>query len=93
MIYESGGAVRSLEEYAGLHIVGDMAFVAAMERLTTDRKVFDLGDYAVVTSMGTTKGTFREREMDLLGTETMVLEKRGGNWLIIHIHWSSRPAS
>lgn len=93
LIYESGGAERSLEEYAGHHMGGDMAFVAAMERQLTDRKVFDFGNTAVVTSMGTTKGSFRQREMNLLGTETMLLEKRDGVWLIIHIHWSSRPAS
>lgn len=93
LIYESGGAERSLEEYAGHHMPADMAFVAAMERQTTERKVFIAGDFAIVTSMGTTKGSFRERDMDLLGTETIVLEKRDGNWLIVHIHWSSRPAS
>ena len=93
LIYESGGAERSLEEYAGHHMPSDMAFVAAMERQLTDRKVFVSGDFAIVTSMGRTRGTFRERQIDLLGTETMVLEKRDGNWLITHIHWSSRPAS
>ena len=93
LIYEAGGAERSLEEYAGHHMGGDMAFVAAMERQLTDRKVFLAGDFAIVTSMGTTKGSFREREINLLGTETMVLEKRHGNWVITHIHWSSRPAS
>ena len=91
LIYESGGAERSLEEYAGHHMPADMAFVAAMERQLTDRKVFEAGDYAIVTSMGRTRGTFRERQIDLLGTETMVLERRDGNWVITHIHWSSRP--
>lgn len=93
LIYESGGAERSLEEYAGHHMPADMAFVAAMERQLTDRKVFEAGDFAIVTSMGRTRGTFRERQIDLLGTETILLEKRDGNWVITHIHWSSRPAS
>ena len=93
LIYESGGAERSLEEYAGHHMPADMAFVAAMDRQLTDRKVFIAGDFAVVTSMGRTRGTFGERQIDLLGTETMLLEKRHGNWVITHIHWSSRPAS
>ena len=31
--------------------------------------------------------------IDLLGTETILLEMRDGNWVITHIHWSSRPAS
>ena len=93
LIYESGGAERSLEEYASHHMSADMAFVGVMERQLTDRRVFAAGDFAVVTSMGRSRGTFREREMDLLGTETMVLEKHDGNWLIRHIHWSSRPAS
>jgi uncharacterized membrane protein/ketosteroid isomerase-like protein len=93
LIYESGGAERSLEEYAGHHMPSDMAFVAAMERQLTDRKVFIAGDFAIVTSMGRTRGTFRERQIDLLDTETMVLEKRDSSWVITHIHWSSRPAS
>jgi ketosteroid isomerase-like protein len=25
-----------------------------------------------------------------LGTGTMVLEKRGDGWAIVHVHWSSR---
>lgn len=29
--------------------------------------------------------------MTLLSTETMVLERNGADWRIVHIHWSSRP--
>ncbi len=91
LIYESGGAERSLEKYASHHMSADMAFVGAMERQLTDRRVFAAGNFAIVTSKSRSRGTFRERELDIVGTETMVLEKRDGNWLIRHIHWSSRP--
>ena len=92
LIYESGGAERSLEEYAGHHMGYDMAFVAAMERQLSERKVFAAGDFALVTSIGRSRGTFGERQIDLMVTETMLLEKRDGSWVITHIHWSSRPS-
>ncbi len=33
-------------------------------------------------------GTFRDREIDVHGTETIVLQGTQEGWQILHIHWS-----
>ncbi|MEE8371902.1 MAG: DUF2231 domain-containing protein, partial [Sphingomonadales bacterium] len=65
LIYESGGAERSLEEYASHHMPADMAFVAAMKREQTDRRTFMAGDMAIVTTLGHSEGVFRDREINI----------------------------
>ncbi len=88
-IFESGHA-ETREEYASGHLRGDMAFAAAVERTTTWSQVEVVGDVAVYLSQYETKGTFRDREIDSRGTETMVLVRSADGWKIRHIHWSSR---
>lgn len=92
VIYESGGAEMSREEYASHHLGGDMQFSAAMEREVTGRREQTLDDVAWVLSATRTTGTFRDREIDSVGVETMVLRRIDGAWRIVHVHWSSRSA-
>jgi len=33
------------------------------------------------------------KSVKLVSTETMILRKNADGWRIVHIHWSSRPAS
>jgi hypothetical protein len=35
-------------------------------------------------------GSYEGQPFKLIGTETAVLRLNGGNWQIVHIHWSSR---
>jgi ketosteroid isomerase-like protein len=51
------------------------------------------GELAWVASEGRTRGRFKERDVDRITTETMVLRRQAGGWRIIHVHWSSRAAS
>lgn len=89
VIFESGGAERSADEYAHHHLGADMEFAAATERRVTDRQVHEKGDLAWVTTWSEARGTFRGRAIALQGTETMVLERQAGGWRIVHVHWSS----
>ena len=34
-------------------------------------------------------GTFKGKAIDRDTTETMILRRIGGEWKIVHIHWSS----
>ena len=77
-IFESGGAEMSREIYASHHL---------------DQQVGGSETSAWVTTRSETGGNFRGKEIDLLGTETMLLENDGHGWKIIHIHWSSRARS
>lgn len=91
-IYEAGHVERSRDEYARHHLGGDMEFAK-----TTSRKVLRQGeridgDTAIVWEETETTGTARGKPVHAIGTGTMVLEKKGDGWAIVHVHWSSRKA-
>lgn len=35
-------------------------------------------------------GSYESQPVKLVGTETAVLRLEGGNWQVVHMHWSSR---
>lgn len=89
IILESGG-VETKSEYRSHHLPGDIAFASAVDRETGPLRVTVRGDVAWATSTSTTRGTYRDRELNLRGAELMVLVRAGGAWRISAIHWSSR---
>lgn len=89
IIFESGGAELSREEYASHHLGADMEFAKATKQEVVSREAGEAGDAAWVLTRSRTTGKFRERKIDLRGTETMLLRKTVDGWRIIHIHWSS----
>lgn len=91
-IYESGFVERSRDEYAGHHLGGDMAFAKNVTRKTLKQSERIDGNTAVVWEETETVGTSRGKPVHVFGTETAVLEKKGENWEIVHVHWSSRKA-
>jgi len=91
LIYESGYAERSAAEYAGHHLPADMDFAGTMDHAVITRAIQRMGDLAVVTSEGQTRGMYKDKAYDLLSTETVILKRAGGGWVITHIHWSSHP--
>jgi ketosteroid isomerase-like protein len=90
VIFESGGAEMSRAEYRSHHLGADIEFAMAMVREISDRRVVEREGVAVVLTRSTARGTFRERELDVAGVETMVLSPTDDGWKISHIHWSSR---
>lgn len=93
LIYESGYVERSADEYAGHHMPADMKFVGAMTTEILAQTETISGDIATVVSETSTKGTYNDKDYNLLGTGTMVLKRDGEGWKIIHIHWSSHPVT
>jgi hypothetical protein len=93
LIFESGGAESSREEYASHHLAADIEFEKAVETAVLDRRHYVSGDSAWGLTRTRTTGRFRDRSIDALGVETMVLRRIENRWLIVHIHWSSRPKS
>jgi ketosteroid isomerase-like protein len=89
MILESGG-VETRNEYRSHHLPGDIAFARAVKSERTLLQLRVQGDVAWVSSSSATRGTYRERPIDSLGAELMVLRRSGDRWLISSIHWSSR---
>ena len=90
IIFESGGAEMSRDEYASHHLESDMAFVGATKTDVLDRQEQSEGELAWVLTRSHTTGTFRDRPVDIDGVETIVLRRREGRWRIVHIHWSSQ---
>jgi ketosteroid isomerase-like protein len=89
LIFESGGAETSLAEYEGHHMPADMAFMKSMDRELLSQRVIESGDSAIVVTRSRVRGMYKEKEIDLSSTETLVMKKEGGDWKVVHIHWSS----
>lgn len=90
VIFEGGGAEMSRDEYARHHLESDMKFSAAVQTEITARETRTEGATAWVMTRSRTRGTFDGRDIDLTGTETMVLLRSDDGWKIVHVHWSSR---
>jgi len=92
LIFEAGGVERDRAEYASHHLASDAAFSQAVPSSITRRTGEAVGDIAWIASEGRTTGTFKDRAVDRLTTETMVLRRTAAGWRIVHIHWSSAAA-
>ena len=89
LIFESGGLESSLAEYEGHHMPADMAFMKAMHREVISQQVIDSSDAATVVTRSRVHGIYKDKEIDLNSTETLVMKKVNGQWKVVHIHWSS----
>ena len=90
LIFESGYVERSKKEYVGHHLLDDIDFAKATTRKLLHQSEKITGDLAVIESETETMGTFQRKPIHLYGTETAVLTKVNGRWMMQHIHWSSR---
>jgi hypothetical protein len=89
-IYESGYVERSRDEYVGHHLKSDIEFAKATRSKVLQHSERIDGKLALVMQESETSGTFKGKPVHLFGTETALLEQQGDNWVIVHIHWSSR---
>jgi ketosteroid isomerase-like protein len=89
VIFEHGGAELSREEYAEHHLDGDLEYLRSIQVRVLDRRVLDGGDRVLVLTRSESSGQFRDKPVASVGTETLVLERRGDGWVIVHVHWSS----
>jgi len=92
VVLEAGGVEASRDEYASHHLQSDIAFVSSVTREVTRELSGMDGDVAWVLGGARTRGTKRERPIDSVVAETMILRHTPAGWRIVHIHWSSRRA-
>lgn len=92
LIFESGYVERSKAEYVGHHLMEDIDFARATNRKVLRQSENVASDVAVINSETETTGQFHGKSVHAFGTETAVLNRVQGLWLIQHVHWSSRPA-
>ncbi|MBI2404010.1 MAG: nuclear transport factor 2 family protein [Gemmatimonadetes bacterium] len=90
VVFESGTRQLSREEYRSHHLGADMAFEGATATEVVARRAGEAGEVAWVLSETRTMGTFRGREVDRSGVETMLLRRTADGWRIVHVHWSAR---
>ena len=90
VIFESGGAELSRQEYASHHLPADMAFSAATKRRVVDSQGHATGNVAWQLTRSETTGVYKDRQINSHGVETMLLRQTEQGWRITHIHWSSR---
>lgn len=88
VIYEAGHA-ETLAQYRAGHLAADIRFAQAVPSRTTAERVVPLGDAALYLREYHSQGTFRDRQIDSRGTETLVLVSTPEGWRIRHVHWSS----
>jgi ketosteroid isomerase-like protein len=92
LIFEGGYVERSKAEDASHHLAADAAFASAVPSKLVRRSASADGDTVWVASETRTTGRFKDKAVDRLSTESMVVKKEATGWRIVHIHWSSRPA-
>lgn len=88
-ILESGG-LETREEYRNGHLPGDINFARAVPSARADPVVTVSGDVAWVVGTSRTNGTYRDRQINSVGAELMVLSRTPEGWRVRAIHWSSR---
>jgi ketosteroid isomerase-like protein len=91
-IFEQGWVERSKAEYAAHHLESDAEFAMAVSSAQTTRTGTIVGDLAYVATESASKGKFKDKDVDAISIETMVLRLSESGWQIVHIHWSSRKA-
>lgn len=91
LVYESGHAEKSRDQYVAEHMSGDMEFLAKIKTERLEQGGGDGTDVAWVTSRSRLRGDSGGKPVDVLSTETMVLARGKDGWRIKHIHWSSSP--
>ena len=89
VILESGG-METRAEYRSHHLPADIEFARAIRSERGEVRVRVRGDAAWAVSTSTTQGQFRERQINSVGAELMVLVRTPNSWRIAAIHWSSR---
>lgn len=90
IVFESGSAEISREEYLGHHAKEDVQFLAHVQVELLRRRANVVGDFAWVASESVIHLRRDGKPKALLTAETFVLRREAGEWRIVHIHWSSR---
>jgi ketosteroid isomerase-like protein len=89
LLLEAGG-IETRAEYELKHLPADVEFEKSVTTSFKPYRVMVAGDAAWAVNTNEYKGTFRDRPVDSVGVELMVLTRDAAGWRIRAIHWSSR---
>ena len=90
LVLEGGNAEHSRAEYLKHHAAEDAAFLKTVHVMVKRRSAKADGGLAYVTTESDLHQMQDGKMQTIQSTETMVLQKSGEAWRIVHIHWSSR---
>lgn len=93
VILENGRSERSRDQYMQSHAIADAAAMQSATPLLRYRVARVAQDLAWVATESDLERKEDKKTALLWTTETMILRKTDAGWRIIHIHWSSRPAT
>jgi len=91
LIFESGHAERSADEYSRHHLPSDIEFMAGMKIEQLSRNSGGEQTTGWVATKSRMRGHYKGKAVDLDSTATLVLTLTSAGWRIVHIHWSSSP--
>jgi ketosteroid isomerase-like protein len=89
LLLEAGG-IETRAQYEKDHLPADVEFEKAVTTTFKPFRVTVIGDAAWAISNSDYKGTFKERPVDSVGVELMILARDASGWRVRAIHWSSR---
>jgi ketosteroid isomerase-like protein len=89
LLLEAGG-IETRAEYESKHLPADVEFEKAVTTSFKPYRVTVVGDAAWAVNTSEYNGTFKDRPVDSVGVELMVLSKDAAGWKIRAIHWSGR---
>jgi uncharacterized membrane protein len=84
-----GGVAQSKDEYASHHLGSDMAFLRAMQSKRLSREIREANGVVTIITRTQLAGTYQERSLDIVSSETAVLTQTETGWRIQHLHWSN----
>jgi ketosteroid isomerase-like protein len=91
LIFESGDAERSADEYSKHHLPSDIEFMAGMKSEQLSRESGGDQTTSWIATKSRVRGHYKGKAIDLDSTETLILTLTSAGWRIAHIHWSSSP--
>lgn len=89
LILEGKGVERSAQEYASHHMLSDMKYLKEMTITSLEHHINQHNNVAISIARSSVKGTYKDKNVDRIGNETITLMKLNDTWKITHIHWSN----
>lgn len=94
-IFESGYSEDTRDGYAANgHLDDDMRFAAGTVRAVQQRHIVSsaAGDLTCIMLIANIRGKYEGQPVNLVQSETMLLQHEAQGWRIVHIQWSGHSA-
>lgn len=90
-VVEGAGMDRGWASYRDHHLAPELREMSRFQYRPAEIEAHVGGDFAWAIYRYTIRGRAGERDLDLVGRGTAILERRGSRWVVRHTQTSSRP--